>query len=647
MNRLLSSILLLCLLVPISTNAKKKSFGKGLYWELSSDGTLTISGEGEMPNFNYFKGNKIIKAPWYDEGGKIREIIVEEGVTSIGCQSFYAVKSYYKGWAIEDEEKYRNITNIELPNSVRVIGKYAFHCLKGLNKVVLNEGIQTIGDNAFSGSSCLQEIVFPSTLQKIGKHAFKSCSKIQKVEFPQSLTVIEAGCFQYCKSLNKVEWPSSLKEIGELAFDGCNINDINLPKGVKVGGYAFVDNNIQTLNIPFDCILDNNRGPFHPSHTSSLSNIYSDAQIICLPTYINVQNANRYGLSVTSVQNYTNSIKDNTGKVVVALKEGQTISQLTTKGSNIYYCVKEGNYTGIVDKSGIWIISLDQRCSKAEMAGDNYVKFEHDCNYGVIRLDGKEIISTSRGYTSIDYNSIKRTFAFTKPRYTGVCDAQGKVISMTKLPPTAEDIKADGGYASAVELMNGSTKYYKVSKGGKYGLTDAEGKVIVPAEMEALEQAGTGYLRYKLNGFWGVMNYAGKILIDTDRGYTKIGDYVSFTKRFPYEMAGWKGECDAITGRQLSKIKVEAPKQQVVKQEPQPKQKDDKDTIIIKHDPIPMQVWVQCSGCFGSGMCQSGCGGTGWFTGWSGNSTRCIGCGGSGRCQFCAGQGGHYEVEYR
>ena len=72
-------------------------------------------------------------------------------------------------------------------------------------------------------------------------------------------------------------------------------------------------------------------------------------------------------------------------------------------------------------------------------------------------------------------------------------------------------------------------------------------------------------------------------------------------------------------------------------------------TVVVEHhhDPVPMQVWKQCTGCYGSGMCQSGCGGSGWFTGYSGNSTRCIGCGGSGKCQFCAGQGGHYEVEYR
>ena len=218
-------------------------------------------------------------------------------------------------------------------------------------------------------------------------------------------------------------------------------------------------------------------------------------------------------------------------------------------------------------------------------------------------------------------------------------------------------------YESAQRINNGHNIFYIVEHhilnvGYRYGLINSDGKVIVPTEMEALESAGTGYLRYKLNGSWGVMNYQGKIIIDTDRGYTSIGDFKTFNKRFSYTMDGYKGECDA-TGRQISKIKVDTPRSNtsVVSSSGSSSSSSSSNsnsgnnttTIHVEHhhDPVPVQVWKQCTGCYGSGMCQSGCGGSGWFTGYSGNSTRCIGCGGSGKCQFCAGQGGHYEVEYR
>lgn len=337
-------------------------------------------------------------------------------------------------------------------------------------------------------------------------------------------------------------------------------------------------------------------------------------------------------------------IRDLQGRWVVPLCNDY---KLLSFGSRKYYIVTNvKSQCGLYSLNGDKVLDLDY--DTIEDTGGNYVKVKRNGYYGIASLDGKEIISTSRGYTSIDYNSSKRSFAVAKTGYTGVCDAQGNEISLTKLPPTPNEIKTNGGYTSVVEHKDGSTKYWKVSKNGRYGLTDAEGKVVVPTEMEALESAGTGYLRYKLNSFWGVMNYAGKIIIDTDRGYTSIGDFKTFNKRFPYTMNDYKGECDA-TGRQISKIKVETPQQQVVvkKEETPQKLKEKKIIIEHKHDPVPMQVWKQCTICYGSGKCQT-CGGTGVFTGWSGNKTICeYGCGGSGRCSFCAGKGGVYEVEYR
>ena len=70
MKKILFASLLLCLLAPITIEAKKKSFGKGLYWELSDDGTLTISGKGAMPNFKYRK------SPWYNYNNSIKDCLL-------------------------------------------------------------------------------------------------------------------------------------------------------------------------------------------------------------------------------------------------------------------------------------------------------------------------------------------------------------------------------------------------------------------------------------------------------------------------------------------------------------------------------------------------------------------------------------------
>ena len=202
---------------------------------------------------------------------------------------------------------------------------------------------------------------------------------------------------------------------------------------------------------------------------------------------------------------------------------------------------------------------------------------------------------------------------------------------------------------------------YKVSNsksGGSCGLLDKNGKVIVSCELDALEVAGNGFLRFKIGSFWGVMNYAGKIIIPTDRGYTKIGNYVSFTKRFPYEMAGYKGECNNL-GVQVSKIKVATPVSQQTQtattqtttQKETTSQKQEEKKVIIEHrrDPIPVQQWQACFACGGMGtMGCDFCGGSG--TKYIGdNLRRCSRCNGQGiiPCNVCFGNKGKYITVYQ
>ena len=215
---------------------------------------------------------------------------------------------------------------------------------------------------------------------------------------------------------------------------------------------------------------------------------------------------------------------------------------------------RENEKYGLLSISGKEIVQ--PQMDNIERINNRFMKLCKGGFYGIVRTDGKEIIPTNRGYTSIsDFDNIKKTFAFTMKGYRGICDALGHEISKTKLPMTANDIKENGGYSSIAEMKNGNTKYYKVCKNGRYGLTDAYGKVIIPVEMEYLGEAGNGYLKFKLNDSWGIMNYAGRTIIPSSRGYTSIGSLSASQKTFAYTMNGYKGECNA-QGRELSRVKV-------------------------------------------------------------------------------------------
>ena len=214
-------------------------------------------------------------------------------------------------------------------------------------------------------------------------------------------------------------------------------------------------------------------------------------------------------------------------------------------------------------------------------------------------------------------------------------------------------------------LKDNGVDYILVTDGNKYGLRSIDGKEIVPAELDAIEQCGKGFLRFKVNGFWGIMNYQGKIIIDTDRGYTSIGDFKSFNKRFAYTMNGYKGECDA-NGRQISKIKVDTPKQNTSVASSSSSSSSSSSTssssgnnssgnntttIHVEHhrDPVPVQQWQACFACGGMGtMGCDFCGGGG--TKYIGDRLhRCSRCNGRGiiPCNVCYGNKGQYVTVYK
>lgn len=509
-----------------------------------------------------------------------------------------------------------------------------------------------IWDGAFEGCRSLTSVDIPNSVTDISSSAFKDCSNLVSLSIPNSVTTIGNGAFEGCVNLTSLVIPNSVTKIGSLEEQyvtpiiyGCkNLQRLTIPRNIK-----------NVTEWTFAIEVSKNEDSYH------LEKLF-EGTLVSIPDYM-MNNPKQWGLSNKSVDRYKYGIKDSNGKLILEGKEGWKVTICQLEDCSLYQ-VEENGKVGLVDNSGTWIVPLDKEYKLIEPAGGNYIRVrDKNYSYGIITANGKEVISPSRGYSSIgNYDKNTKSFYVTKGRYHGICDMQGRERSMTKRPPTQYDIKSDGGYSDVAEITNNGTKYFKVSKGGRYGLTDAEGKQIIAPEMDALEQAGAGFLRFKINGFWGVMNYAGKVIIPTDRGYIKIGDYVSFTKRFPYEMDGYKGECNQL-GQQVSKIKIASSTSttasstssgksttttNTTSSSSSNKQSENKTTtVVVEHhrDPVPVQEWVQCTVCWGSGTCPD-CAGSG--TKYIGNSLKsCWRCGGRGKCSSCSGQGGRYYTVYR
>jgi hypothetical protein len=145
-----------------------------LDWNLLN-GILTISGTGEMEDME--KGD----APWYDYIDIIKQVVIEEGVTTIG--------------------------------------NYAFCNCANLNSVILPESLTSIEKYVFQGCSRLKEIVFPNSLEKIGYASFE-LSGLTSLTIPASVEQIDGWAFTKCSNLKSIVFNGSVWKMGSSIFAG-------------------------------------------------------------------------------------------------------------------------------------------------------------------------------------------------------------------------------------------------------------------------------------------------------------------------------------------------------------------------------------------------------------------------------------------
>ena len=199
--------LLICTLLPTSVFAAGivasgtcGAQGDNLAWSLDSDGTLTISGTGEM--HDYYQQKK----PWSDYNEQIKTVIVKSGVKSIGNYAF---------------RECGDLTKVDIADTVRSIGNYAFRDCSVLSSVVLRNGITSIGDYAFQFCWVLTDITLPASLISIGEGAFSGCNKLEQITIPNSVASIGGFAFSGCP-IKSISIPASVTHIGDGAFANCS-----------------------------------------------------------------------------------------------------------------------------------------------------------------------------------------------------------------------------------------------------------------------------------------------------------------------------------------------------------------------------------------------------------------------------------------
>mgnify|MGYP004546913021 FL=1 len=240
-----------------TTAATSGDFGENncLHWKVTStltSKTLTITGTGAMPDFDFPNGNL---APWwnyealgmnaiseidFDIKGNLKRVIIGDGVTNVSNYALFFLPA---------------ATQITLPESVTSIGRYGIAlCSKltgmsipkgvteigdfglagdGLTAITLPDGLQTLGRGAFDACASLSGMTLPAAITAVPDKCFNDCTKLLTVDYKGEVTAIGERAFEGCKSLTKAPIPAAVTTLGNSAFNGCiALTDVTLPGGV-------------------------------------------------------------------------------------------------------------------------------------------------------------------------------------------------------------------------------------------------------------------------------------------------------------------------------------------------------------------------------------------------------------------------------
>lgn len=237
-----------CLMIGLSVTVSAAtvdsgSCGDNAIWTLDDEGTLTISGTGEMDDYSYEYG----PPGWTDYEKEIVSIKVEEGITSIGYDIFRCSNAVNISFpetltsigrdTINNTAYYSDETNWE--NGILYIGNYLITSKNDISgDVIIKDGTKIIADNAFNGRTNITSVNIPDSVNCIGYCSFRNCTSLSKVTVGKGVTSIGDGSFGNCPNLKTVLWNAVNCDCdrGNNPFDnsGTNVENMSVVFGEGV-----------------------------------------------------------------------------------------------------------------------------------------------------------------------------------------------------------------------------------------------------------------------------------------------------------------------------------------------------------------------------------------------------------------------------
>lgn len=167
--------------------------------------------------YNIINDSQVAVAPAFHNGVNRYEgcIILPEKVYCDGVNYEVAAIAPRAFWQ-------SGVTQVQIPNSVTMIGEAAFADAEELTDITLPLGLKAVSRYMLAGTA-VTNIVIPEGVTDIGSSAFEDCSSLHTIYLPYTLRTIGDRAFAYCTFLNEVYSDASTPPLmmGDQAFEGC------------------------------------------------------------------------------------------------------------------------------------------------------------------------------------------------------------------------------------------------------------------------------------------------------------------------------------------------------------------------------------------------------------------------------------------
>lgn len=424
------------------------AIGSSVLWAYdSTSATLTLTGSGTTKNYGVTSTNP---APWKSVKTQIKNLVVGEGITTIGYSNFYGCTA---------------LISVKLPSTLTTIkgstaGYGAFRECTSLESITFPSSLKTIETRAFEGCSALKNVTFPDSLTSLGNYAFTECIGIDTVTYGTGLTSTGSYAF-YNAGVKNIVFSSTITAVDGYSFYGTKLTSVELPDTIASIGIRSFANctflfsaTVNNANCTFNGIIGED--PFNGSsqslvmygHALSTTQTYAQEKgykFVSIDSCSHLNTHEVVTLEPTCLNpGTTTQVCDDCGFVISETElpaKGHTYELITTDDQSAvdghiyktYQCVdcaeqkSEIEHVSYVDGYYTKIVVTEASCTRTGI--ERYSCTVADCGKS-------EIITTPKGAHQIDsYTVTREATCTTNGTRQGVCALCGETITETIAAP--------------------------------------------------------------------------------------------------------------------------------------------------------------------------------------------------------------------